>query len=103
MRIVLLYLLLSACATAPKTCEQLAWEDAGQALSKTLYAMDSSTEYTMLKNNSSIAGEYTGSLIDHDWPDTGNTSGPNSGTNYKGLSSREAFDLAMQKCGAKMP
>jgi hypothetical protein len=91
---------LTACATGPKSCEQLAWEAAGQALSSTIYQQEEYMGWVAMKNSSDLSGATTGTTQDHDWFETGESSGPRSMTSYRGLSSREAFDKTMKTCMA---
>ena len=93
-------LLLTACSTAPKTCQQLAWEAAGQAMSNVIYQLNETMNYQEMKNNADISGGEVGAVVDRHVYDTGETSGPYSMTNYKGLSSRQAYDAVLKTCNS---
>ena len=93
--LISLLILLSGCAT-PKSCEQVAWEDAGQAMSNVQYNLSRYNDYQMLIACSSANGCLNMPL--KSGYDTGMTSGQYSQTGYRGLSSRQAYDKALKEC-----
>jgi hypothetical protein len=92
---IMILALLTACSTTPKTCEQLAWEASGQAMSNTQYNLERQQDWNKQVNCAN--GCLNTPLLDT--VDTGQANGPASTTNYKGLSSREAYDKVMLTCG----
>jgi hypothetical protein len=95
MRILILALLLTGCATQ-KTCEQLAFEAAGQAMSNVQYNQDRYNDYQMMIACSSANGCLTMPL--KSGYDTGMTSGQYSQTGYRGLNSRQAYEKTLSTC-----
>jgi hypothetical protein len=95
MKSLLLVLLLTGCATH-KTCEQLAFEAAGQAMSNVQYNLTRYNDYQMMIACSSANGCLNMPL--KSGYDTGATSGKYSQTGYRGLSPREAYNYALIGC-----
>jgi hypothetical protein len=89
-------LLLISCSTYTKrTCEQRAWEAAGNALDSTTQ-MAHDEAFERRDRNSTATGmdsPHDGQVLSGEW------SGPHSETPYRGPSSREAYDKVMASCG----
>jgi hypothetical protein len=97
MKLILSFLLLTACSTTPKTCQQVAWEDAGQAMSNVQWNLEEKMEWDRKAHCTITNGCANSPLVSE--VITGLTSGPHSDTNYRGLSPRQAYDKAMLLCG----
>jgi hypothetical protein len=99
-KLILLSLILAGCASSPinerERCEQRAWESAGNAMSNTQYSLEEKLGWDML-TNCTIGLGCNMTPVTHGY-DTGFANGPGSMTNYKGLSSREAFNKSMKEC-----
>jgi hypothetical protein len=78
------------------TCEQKAWEAAGNAMSNEQYNLSQQADRNMLAHCSSANGCPNVPLKDN--YDTGESSGKYSNTNYRGLNSRKAYDQVMETC-----
>jgi hypothetical protein len=97
MKIILSFLMLTACSTmTPRTCEQRAWESAGNAMANTQYALNEKLDWDMKVNCSSANGCANTPILSS--INSGQANGPQSDTHYRGLSSREAFDNALKTC-----
>jgi hypothetical protein len=97
---VIVILLQTGCSTmTPRTCEQRAWEAAGNAMSNVQFNLDRYNDYQAMINCSSANGCPIMPL--KSTIDTGMASGKSSPTNYHGLSSREAYETALNTCQGK--
>ena len=95
--LISLFLVLAGCSTMThRTCEQRAWEAAGNAMSNVQYNLENQADRNMLINCSSANGCPNMPLKDN--YDTGKSSGQHSNTNYHGLNSRQAYDQALKDC-----
>lgn len=96
--VVVITALLTACSTyTPRTCEQKAWEAAGNAMSNTQYNLDEKMEWDKRVNCAN--GCLNTPIVDS--VDTGQANGPDSQTGYRGQSSREAYDAAIKQCAGQ--
>jgi hypothetical protein len=92
----ILLVLITDCGAAPKNCEQLAWEDAGQAMANVQYQLHETLEWDKYVNCTITNGCANAPLLYS--VNSGLTSGPYSDTHYRGLSPRQAYDKAMTLC-----
>jgi len=92
-----LLLFLTACSSN-KSCNQLALESAGQAMSNVQYNLSRYNDYQALINCSSANG--CPIMPFKSGYDTGATSGQYSQTGYRGLSPREAYDTVLKTCNS---
>jgi hypothetical protein len=89
-------LLLTACAAKP-TCEQQAYEAAGNAMANVQYNLNRQADRNAMVNCSSANGCPNVPL--KDTYDTGESSGQYSNTAYRGPNARQAYDRVIARCG----
>jgi hypothetical protein len=95
--VVIISALLTACSTmTPRTCEQKAWEAAGNAMANVQYNLEAQTDWNKRVNCTSFPVCMEAPILST--IETGYSSGPTSDTFYKGPSSREAYVAALKTC-----
>jgi hypothetical protein len=96
-----LFVGLIGCSTmTPRTCEQKAWEAAGNAMSNVQYNLNRQSDRNAMVNCSSANG--CPSVPQKDNYYTGESSGQYSNTDYRGLNPRQAYDNALKDCAKKL-